>query len=401
MSVEGGWAFRASFGDRSLFPDLEYDVYANHAAISPPSNAVRHAITALLDDYARHGAASFPTWAHQRRRLKDKLGQLINVSSNDLALVQSTTVGALYTSLCYPWQKGDKVVCFLGEFPANVTPWQRAASVFGLDVALLPQPHREGDEGFTALSDHLQRGGVKVVAVSAVQFQTGVQMPLAAITKRCHEHGAEVFVDAVQALGCVPLDAGALGVDYLACGSHKWMMGVEGAGFLYVRPDRTPALRPNVAGWLSHEEGLDFLLRGPGHLRYDRPIKRSIDFLEGANLNAAGFAALEATLDVIQSLGAGAIYEHVQRILDVLEPALVERGFTSHRPKEPSLRSGIASFSPPKGIDVVALHRATLAHGTSCSIPDGFLRFSPHWPNHVGEVPQILASIDKALAEVR
>jgi len=52
--------FQARLGDRSLFPDLASDAYFNHGAISPPSLAVRRAVTGVLDDYARHVAGSFP-----------------------------------------------------------------------------------------------------------------------------------------------------------------------------------------------------------------------------------------------------------------------------------------------------------------------------------------------------
>src|SRR5262249_23746453 len=163
---------------------------------------------------------------------------------------------------------------FEGEFPANVTPWQRAAELFGLSIAWIPLSAfaASEEEGLALLTRELERG-VRLVAVSAGEFQTGLRMPVEAMAALCHAAGAEIFVDAVQCCGAVPLDAGAAGIDYLASGSHKWLMGLEGAGFLYVSPDRVDALRPNVAGWLSHEDPLDFLFRGPGLLRYDRPIK--------------------------------------------------------------------------------------------------------------------------------
>src|SRR6185369_9998242 len=107
--------------------------------------------------------------------------------------------------------------------------------------------------------------GARLVAISAVEFQSGLRTPFAELAALCHAHGAELSVDAVQACGAVPIDVGAMGIDYLACGSHKWMMGLPGAGFLYAAPGRVEALRPHVAGWLSHEDGLDFLFRGPGH----------------------------------------------------------------------------------------------------------------------------------------
>ena len=391
----------ARLGDRRLFPDLEARVYLNHAAISPPSRPVIDAAARVLASYAARGAGAFPTWMDQRKRLKEKLATLIGARAEDLGLVQSTTRGVNDVALCFPWLAGERVVCFEGEFPANVTPWQRAAALFDLEVALLPIADFSADEGRAmARLEHELVRGARLVAVSAVEFQTGLRTPLAELAALCHRHGAELFVDGVQACGATPVDVGATGVDYLACGGHKWMMAVEGTGFLYVRPDRVAALRPSVAGWLSHEDGVGFLFEGPGRLRYDRPVRAKADLVEGGNLNAIGFAAMEASLDLILSLGVDAIHAHANAILDALEPALVARGFTSLRSPDRARRSAILGVLPPDGVSVVALAREVNALGVACSTPDGVLRFSPHWPNATAEVPIVIDAVDEALARV-
>lgn len=391
--------FTARLGDRSLFPHLEARVYLNHGGISAPSVAVQHAINEVLDDYARRGAGAFLRWHEQRTRLKGKLGALLGVAGEDIALVPNTTRGVIDVALCFPWERGDRVIVFQGEFPSNVTPWQRAAATFGVELCFLPldEWNRDVELGLASLERELDKGA-RLVAVSAVQFQTGLRMPLREITRRCHARSTQVFVDAVQACGSVPTDAGAALVDYLACGSHKWLMGLEGCGFVYVHPSRVGELRPNTAGWLSHEEGLRFLFEGPGHLRYDRPIKRSVDFLEGGNCNAAGFAGLEASLDLIQQVGVPAIHEHVNGYLDVLEAGLVARGFQSLRAANVLYRSCTLGLLPPAGLSVVDLQRELGVRGIACALPDGVLRFTPHWPNNLGEIPFVLESIDQIMA---
>ncbi|XXY54657.1 aminotransferase class V-fold PLP-dependent enzyme [Sorangium sp. So ce269] len=395
-------SFAAKLGDRGLFPHLAPLVYVNHAGISPPSRPVRLAMIALLDAYAAQGAAAFPVWFAQRVRLREKLGRLIGAAADDIALVQSTTRGLSDIALCYPWRPRDRVVLFEGEFPANVTPWQRAAALFDLEVVFLPLAgFADGSgSGLARLEDELRRGA-RLVAVSAVQFQTGLRMPLAAIGALCRARGAELCVDGVQAVGATPVDVEAAGIDYLACGGHKWLMGVEGTGFLYIRRERLPALRPAVAGWLSHEDGVSFLLRGPGHLRYDRPIRQRADFVEGGNLNAAGYAGLEAAVDLILQIGVERIHEHANRFLDPLEEALRERGWESLRAADPALRGCALGVRPPGGASVVELHRELTHLGIACAIPDGVLRFSPHWPNALDEWEQVLLSTDEALARVR
>lgn len=388
---------KARLGDRSLFPDLEAFAYLNHAAISPPSTEVRRAVDALMADYARRGVSAFGDWRAQRERLRSRLARLTGAAPDDVAFVSSTTRSVVDLALCFPWRPGDRVLCLRGEFPTNVTPWQRAAETFGLSVVFLDVADFATDAGMERLEAELSRG-VRLMAVSAVQFQTGLRMPIEAIVKRCHEAGAQVFVDAIQAVGAIPVDVRAWDVDYLGCGSHKWLMGLEGAGFLYVKPGRAEELVPRVAGWLSHEEPLAFLFEGEGHLRYDRPIRSEPTFLESGATNGAGFAALDASAALIEAVGVHAIFGHVQRYHDALEPALVERGFESERSGDVTRRSGILSLRPPTGVDLPTLWQRMNERGVACTMPDGRLRFAPHWPNALDEVPRVLAALDDALA---
>jgi cysteine desulfurase/selenocysteine lyase len=394
-------ASRAQLGDRSLFPELTARAYLAHASISPVSARIRAAVEALLDDYERGGALAYARWAAQRRRLREQLAELVGARSEDIALVSSTTRGISDIALCIPWSPGDRVLLFCGEFPANVTPWQRAAELYSLKRRFLDaRDYLEDPAGALSALEAELALGARLVAVSAVEFQTGLRMPLARMAEICHAHGAELAVDAVQACGAVPVDVVKEQIDYLSSGAHKFLMGLEGAGFVYVSPRVVGRLRPRVAGWLSHEQPDSFLHAGPGHLRYDRPIRQSADFLEGGTLSAVGFAALGASVEVLLELGVPAIFSHVNRYLDELEPLVVARGFRSLRAPDPERRSCILSFLPKPGMNLEQLRTALGKRGVVCAIPDGLLRFAPHWPNHLDEIPLVDRVLCEALAEM-
>jgi selenocysteine lyase/cysteine desulfurase len=195
----------------------------------------------------------------------------------------------------------------------------------------------------------------------------------------------------------------ALGVDYLAAGSHKWLMGCEGCGFLYAAPERAARLRPVTAGWLGHApDGLRFLFDGAGHLRYDRGFRGDMAITEAGVSNAAGLAALHTAVRILRHLGVAAIAAHIGGWLDRLEGPLVERGFVSRRMRDPARRSGILSVVPPPGAELRDLTQALAAAGVSATTPDGHLRFAPHWPNDAStEVPLVLEAIDVYLQRAR
>jgi selenocysteine lyase/cysteine desulfurase len=387
----------ARLGDRSLFPLLGPRAYLNHAGVSPPSEPVRLAAHAAVDAFARQGGGAVPGAVETRRRLRGRVAELLGASPDDVALTTSTTSGIQAVALNFPWRRGDRVVLLDGEFPANVTPWQQAAAAFGLEVAFVPlDPFLRSDaEGLAALDVELRRGA-RLLAVSAVQFRSGLAMPLREMAARCAAAGTEIFVDAVQAAGCVPIDLE--GLDYVAAGAHKWLTGILGAGFLWVRPGRAAALVPRTAGWLSHEDPVRFLHEGPGLVRYDRPIRRRADLVEGGAMPEASMAALLAAGELLLEVGVPAIHRHVNAYLDLLEPELEARGLRSLRAPQPGRRSGILSVEPPRGWSASRLSAELSARGVAVATPDGLLRFSPHWPNHPGEIPGVVAAMEGALA---
>ena len=155
-------------------------------------------------------------------------------------------------------------------------------------------------------------------------------------------------------------------------------------------------MTPQTAGWLSHENGLSFLFEGPNRLRYDRPIKKNASVIEHGAMNAIGFAALATSLDLIKMLGIDNINTHVQKYHDGLEEICVSHGFISQRAPLPIHRSGILSFTHPEFPIDSSISDLFMQRGISCSTPDGYLRFSPHWPNSFDE----LKTIDLALTEI-
>lgn len=382
-------------GSRAQFPDLELAVYANHASLTPPSLAVREAVATTLSGYASKGMAWYVEEVERRARLRRRLEALIGAPENSVGLVANTSTGVVNIAAGLDWRPGERIVLFNGEFPTNITPWQQAARRHDLNIVWQNADafRSERDQALEQLEAELKRG-VRLVAVSAVQFTTGQRMPLAAMARLCHIYRAELFVDAIQALGIVELDVEALGIDYLACGSHKWLMGPEGVGFIYVAPERAAALQPTLAAWLSHEDAFAFLSRAPGELRYDRPFRAGALMCEAGTPNSIGIAGLGASLGLIEQIGVAAIHDHAQVWLDALEPGLTERGFRSARMSDPDGRSGILSVRPTEPALAPAWADALARQRIAVSSPDGWLRFSPHWPNDLDEPALVLAAVD-------
>jgi len=376
---------RPKLGSRTLFPSLAPRIYANHAAIGPlPTPAIK-AMADCAQQQAIHGLSAMAGFFEGLSQTRALASRLLGVAADQIALTSSTSAAISAIAASIPWKTSDRIVLFKGEFPANTTPWQLAAKRHGLDIVWLSVALFETDEGLAQLQSVLAQGRVRLIAVSAVQFNTGLRMPIAEMSRLAHGHGAEIFVDAIQAVGAGPFDGAD--VDYIATGGQKWLMGPPGTGFLYVRD--WSGLTPILAGWLSHEDPLGFLWGDPGLLQYDRPLQTGPALLEGGTLNFAGLAGLTASMGLIDAIGVDAVFTHANEWLDRLEPLLIEHGFESMRAADPAKRSAILCCRTPAGIHPGDLVRAFAEHGISLSSPDGALRFSPSWPNHIDEVAQI------------
>ncbi|MDB4988926.1 MAG: iscS [Myxococcaceae bacterium] len=391
-------ALAPRLGDRSSFPSLEARAYLAHAAVSPPSSAVIAAVTSCLEAYAQRGIHAAIDQLARRAEVRALAARLLGCEARQVAFVQSTSAGVTAMARSIPFRRGERVLVFEGEFPANVTPWQLVARDLSLELVSLPLAsfERSNEEGLAALRVELERG-VRLIAVSAVQFQTGLALPVADMAALCHAHGAELFVDAIQGLGVVPMDVRESGVDYLTAGGHKFLMGLEGAGLLYIRDSALAQLSLGLAGWTGHEDAFRFLGEGPGQLRYDRSIVRSASFVEQGALSVVGIAALGAALETLLSLGVDSIFAHVNAYLDRLEPELVAQGCRSVRAAEAARRSATLSVRLPRGHAPADVSRKLQAQGVCTSTPDGYLRFAPHFANSFDEVSFVASALRVAL----
>ena len=94
-----------------------------------------------------------------------------------------------------------------------------------------------------------------LVSVMFANNEIGTIQPIADIGKLCKEKGVLFHTDAVQAVGKVPVDVNAMGIDLLSLSAHK-MYGPKGIGALYVRKkDPRVRLEPQIDGG-GHERGM-------------------------------------------------------------------------------------------------------------------------------------------------
>jgi cysteine desulfurase / selenocysteine lyase len=374
-------------GSKALFSTKEYKAYLNFASQSLTPSTASHTLKQWYQTHHTLGSFARPLWQAQRERLRQKIALLLSCQPEDIGFGHSTSHALSDITLMIDWKPDDRVLVFNGDFPSAVISLQNTTRIFDLELIKhdihLFREHPE--KGLEKLENELKKG-LRLVVVSHVLFQTGCVMPIKKMADLCHQYGAEIFVDAAQSLGSINIDLTELNIDYLAAPSQKWLMGCEGVGVLYIHPEKSNQLVHRKTGWLSYHQGDKFLSGEPEFLRYDFPAKTNASIIEMATDNEIGIALLETGVSCLLNIGMKKIKQHVQTLHNILEEGLVNQGYTSLRTRHTSGRSSILCFTPPKGIDTVSLKENFLQKKVAISTPDGYLRFSPHWPSTVKEM---------------
>lgn len=364
---------------------LDFDIYVNHASISPINDRSAEAMQSLMTRYRKIGASAWVDGRDARDRVRGKLAQLINCRGEDIGLTTNTSSGITAVAMEFPWKRGDRILLFEEEFPANVLPWKTAAAIYDLDILYLKI---EDLINHTPRFTEIMNQGVAMLAVSWVQFQSGKTIDLSALSALRERYETAVCVDAIQGLGALCLDLQATPLDFVVAGGHKWLLGPEGCGFYYADPKRFAAQRPIMVGWLSKEDAVSFLFRGAGHLNYDDPYKDRPARIESASLGPLPFVGWEKSLDIILEVGAEKVSERVIALAEQARVGLRELGL---KPAEHA-QAGIAA-APMEAEPLMSIFRTLQEKGIALAIPDGHLRIAAHFWNEPDQIDRVIAAI--------
>ena len=199
----------------SEFPWTAESVYLNNAGIGPIPERTRRVLDELT---ARRTAPYLLETRDLHAALQETrvtVARLINAQPEEIALSTNTTYGLNVAAGALPLAAGDKVVLSDREFPANVYPWLQLESR-GVEVELVPTTP-EGWPDEARLAERLRDPRVRLLAISYVQFASGFRADLEYLGALCRANGVYLVVDAIQALGQLPLDVRRTPVDIVSC----------------------------------------------------------------------------------------------------------------------------------------------------------------------------------------
>lgn len=348
------------------FPVNDECLYLNHAAVAPWPERARKAVADFAAENTALGASHYPQWVKTEQRLKRNLEQLIDAPAGSVALVKNTSEALSFVAQGIQWQPGDVVVISDQEFPSNRIVWESLISR-GVQVIEVSLPWEDPEGELLAAI----RQKPKLVSISAIQYASGLLLDLVRIGEACKENGVLFCVDAIQAVGALPFSVQAIEADFAMADGHKWLLGPEGLGFFYVRPDVMDQLTLLEYGWHMIEDMGNYD-------RKDWEPARDARRFECGSPNMLATAALEASTGLLLEVGMETVATRVVTNVLYLQELLADKDAVFLNPLINQRPSGILTFHFWDK-DNVKLQRLLMEAGVICAHRGGGIRFSPHF----------------------
>jgi cysteine desulfurase / selenocysteine lyase len=366
---------RIQYADQ--FPVRRRLIYLNHAAVSPLCRAAADAMRWLADDAMEFGSLHYGQWMETYEGLRLATARLIGAHRNEIAIVKNTSEGIATVAQGLEWRPGDKIVAFREEFPANYYPWKRLEETgVGVEWLSYLDPLDRIDEACR---------GARLLAISFVQYLSGHRVDLEAIGEICRRHGCIYFVDAIQGLGAFPVDVRKMHIGALAADGHKWLLGPEGCGVLFVSQELQDSVRPIEFGWTNVAGYADYASR-------DMALRPDAGRYECGTLNTIGCYGLRASIEFLLEVGVEAVGPAVQKLGDQVAEGVQAKGYELLGNRSAANGAGIVSFRKP-GREAVEIVQKLKAAGVTAAPRQGWVRVSPHFyisPDDIGRMLEAL-----------
>jgi cysteine desulfurase / selenocysteine lyase len=373
---------------REAFPVSANRILVSHAGVTALPKCAGDAMT----EYVRRSCEEQQEFSDVWREVKEARrlsAALIGAEPDEIALLGPTSLGLSLFANGLPWQRGDEILCYQDDYPANVYPWL-AQEAHGVTVRYLST--KTLGEITPELIETSLTPKTRLVALASCHFLSGYRIDIDAIGQLLRDRGILFSLDAIQTLGAFPVPVKH--VDFLSADAHKWMLGPMAIGIVYVKKERFDLLRPTLLGaW--NVDSPNFITRD--EIRFAQTAQR----YEPGVLNAAGICGMRAVLEMLLEVGIDTIAERILELKAQIVDDLEALGFEVMKPMRGPTASGITTFRhPERPMRLIFDHLAQ--NNVSASFrydreDRQYVRFSPHFYNTHEELNRIRQLLQEAL----
>jgi kynureninase len=369
---------------REEFPILSNSTYLVSHSMGAAPLAARDALDRYWQQWAAEGPEAWETWLPQIGEIADGLGAIVGAVPGSVFLGPNVSVlqAALATCLDFRGERNEVVYEAL-QFPSLTYVW-REWERFGAAARIVPS-----DDGRTIATERIVEAITEKTAIAVLShayYVSGAIADVRAIQRRCRDVGALLCVDAYQTTGVYPYDVTEWDLDLVTGGSHKWLCGGPGCGWVYVKPALLERFRPAVTGWMAHARPFAF---EPAPMAYAPNMYR---FGNGTP-TIPGYLVAKPGHDAIRAVGVPAIRQRNVALTTHIAEQAIERGLRVNTPLEPERRTGWIGIDFDRAERVcrqLIEQRVFVDYRPGCGI-----RVSPHFYTSEDDIAAFFEALDR------
>ncbi len=370
---------------RDYFPHIKDGViFLNNASTGPLSTPVIEAMEIYIKENSKNDIDGFRSFLSRQKKSKEIIAEMLNTTADRIAFVDNTSNGINILAQGIDWKKGDRVLLNDLEFPANVYPF------LNLEKEGIAVDFVKSKEGIVTADDLIDKikPETKLVSVSQVQFLTGYRIDIEKLGSECKKRGIIFSVDAIQAMGAVNTDVKKYNIDFLSSGTQKWMLGLQGLGFVFLSKDLQNKLSQRFVGWKS-------VVNAWNILDYDLTLREDASKYQNGTISEIGVYAINASLNFMKEIG----YKNIE------EKVLNNASYLTDKLKEIGLKPLLAEFENNNRAGIVAckinnaqtVHDELLKNKIHTAVREGYIRFSPHFYNNNKDIDKVIDVLNSVL----
>ncbi len=353
---------------------------ANHGVGCLPIHA-RQPIDDFFSRWAQRGVAAWHDWLEGIEQFQHALAKLLGGNSLEYC-PQGNISGALtkIISSLPVRSKRSKILTSKYAFPTiGFVLQQSGQNHYQIEFA-----HQDKLDDGLEYWDNLLKTDIQAVVLMHGYSNLGTLCPIADIAKLARERGIFTIVDVAQTAGIIPIAVHEWNVDFVIGSCIKWLCGGPGAGFLWCNQNDLHQFEPTQVGWFSHANPFEMDIQ---NFRYHDSAHR----FWGGTPSITPYMIATVGLDIIHTMGIHTIYQHNQRLIDILLQALQEHQAMICSPHAQEHRSGtiVVDFQDKTTIDQLFQE-----HKIIVDYRHGY-RISPHIYNTEQEILQVVTALTK------
>jgi selenocysteine lyase/cysteine desulfurase len=323
---------------RAAIPALANSVYLNTGTFGPMPTVVADEIRRAYGEIERQGTFSPAVfWQMELEGFEAVRGQvaaLLHADPAEIALTRNVTDGINIVLHGLDWQPGDQVILTDHEHPSGTVPWLALAERAGVELRWLELVD-DADE-IVIRFQRLLSQRTRLAQLSHVSCLTGLRLPIERLCRLARQAGVLTLVDGAHAEGQFAVDLQVLGCDFYAACGHKWLLGPQGVGMLYVRREHVQRLRPVWLGW---DVGQPFDRAARSYLLQETAAR-----FEQSTRAWPLYLAFGKAIEFIEGVGLAAIEAQVQGLRrDFIGHLRAAPGVTVLSPLDASLGTGLVT----------------------------------------------------------